>query len=171
MAKWRNNKQSVKGQMVYLTGHHELDAQLKGLAVAIQKKLFRQAARKAARPVLDDAKRNAPIGKTGKLRKAIRLRAMKRTRTGRIGVQVTIGERYFSGSTFYGGFVELGTGRHRPDAARAKKKKSDRARLASAPGQPAQRFMRNAADDNREKAANIFQVEIDKELQAEVAKG
>jgi HK97 gp10 family phage protein len=156
-----------KGQMIYLTGQKELDRQLKGLAVAVQKKLFRKAAREAARPILAAAKKYAPSAhkkfknrdkqgrfrstrksRTGTLLKAIKLRAMKRSRSGRIGVQITLGEGYFKGKSYYGAFVELGT---------AKQKE--------------QGFMRRAADDNREKAANIFQREIERELLAEVAKG
>lgn len=161
-------RSSKKEPVIYLTGQKELDAQLVGLKLAIQKKLFRKAARAAARPILSDARKNAPSqhrryknrdklgrfkartkqGTSNALMKAIKLRAMKRSRSGRIGVQVTIGDGLFVGKSFYGAFVELGTVHQKPQA-----------------------FMRRAADKNREKSANIFQTEIDKELQAEVAKG
>ena len=60
------------------------------------------------RPVLAQARQNAPV-KTGALKKAIKLRSLKRSRTGRIGVRVAISEDWFKGNKqFYGAFQEFG---------------------------------------------------------------
>jgi len=160
-------KAGRSGQMIYLSGQEELDKQLRGLALAAQKKLFRKAARAAAKPVLQAARKNAPsqhkkfrnrdkqgrfkakskIGGSNLLSKSIKLRAIKRSRNGSIGVVVRIGDEMFKGKSFYGAFVELGTKKQRP-----------------------QSFMRKAADTNRERVMNIFQQQIQKELSEEVGK-
>ena len=90
-------------------GIPELDRKLRSLPAKLEKKVVRQALREALKPLLAATRQAAPQGLTGQLRRAVRLRAAKRTRKGNIRFIVQIGAGFFVGKTFYGSFVELGT--------------------------------------------------------------
>lgn len=124
---------------VSLQGDRELIEKLEGLPPRLTKKLTTSAMRKAAKPILDEAKRIVPV-RTGTLRKSIRIRALKRSRR-RFGVQVITGEGFFKGKTFYGGMVEYGTSR-----------------------QAAQPFMRPAAKRKVGEVRRVFNEELAKAL-------
>jgi HK97 gp10 family phage protein len=62
-----------------LTGDKETNRKLATLIPRIQKRVLRQASRKALRPVAAAAKRNAPKD-TGRLSRSLKIRAIKRSR-------------------------------------------------------------------------------------------
>jgi HK97 gp10 family phage protein len=80
---------------------------LKKLERKDAKKVITRAARTAMRPVMQAAKGYAPKD-SGNLRKAIKLRALKKNRRGNIGVRVAISDQWFVGKMFYGAFQEFG---------------------------------------------------------------
>jgi HK97 gp10 family phage protein len=88
-------------------GAKELKRKLDELADKEVKKIVRQAMRAGAKVILPKAKAYAPVGATGNLRRAIKVRAAKRSRK-YIGVNVTLGEGFFIGDAFYGAFQEFG---------------------------------------------------------------
>lgn len=94
---------------VFITGDKKLDKKLQELGATLAKKYMRKATREVAKDVLKDARSRVRV-KTGKLRKSLKVRAMKRR--GRmiteIGHVITTGEDLFKGDTFYGGFLEFG---------------------------------------------------------------
>jgi HK97 gp10 family phage protein len=71
------------------------------------KQIIMRSARTAMKQILTAAKSGAPV-KSGKLRKAIKLRALKRNRRGNIGVRVALSDQWFVGKEFYGAFQEFG---------------------------------------------------------------
>jgi HK97 gp10 family phage protein len=96
------------GAGVIITGDKALDRLLKGLPLKVQKKLSRQATRKAAKEiVLPDAKARVPVD-TGDLDESLTVKAVKRSRT-KFGHEVRTKDGFYSGDQFYGGFVEFGT--------------------------------------------------------------
>lgn len=96
-----------------LTGDVKLNIALANLANKLQRKFVRQAARYALKTVVKTARQLAPK-KTGRLRKSIKVKSIKRSRS-RIGSRVTTGaaDNQFTGESFYGAFIEFGwkTGR------------------------------------------------------------
>lgn len=94
------------------------------------KKVIRSAMRSAAKPILAQAKANAPV-KTGLAKKSLKIRALPRSRN-RIGVAVQTKDGDFKGEAFYVSFYEYGS-KH----------------------QPAQPFMRNSFDTKKGEAAKI----------------
>ena len=79
------------GVKIELLGDKKLDAALARLSGPAQKKAFRKSAREAFKPVLAAAKQKVPVD-TGKLKKSLKLRSLKRSR-GTIGVEVRTGTR------------------------------------------------------------------------------
>ena len=95
--------------LVSVTGLKELDRKMRALEPAMQKKIIRKAARRAAKPVLDRARAFAPR-RSGALERSLKIRALRRSRRRTaIGVQVSTDKGWFKGDEFYGAFVELGT--------------------------------------------------------------
>lgn len=79
----------TKRGFLVVTGIPELDAKLKALEPKLQKKAIRQSVRAAMKPILSATRAAAPV-KTDelKIRKYIKLRALKRSRKGFLGVEV-----------------------------------------------------------------------------------
>lgn len=95
-------------QAIIVTGDKEINRNLARFEANVQKKAIRKATRQAAKFVLADARAMAPRD-TGLLESSLKVRAIRRTRTGKVGHSVQTGERTFGGETFYGAFQELGT--------------------------------------------------------------
>ncbi len=98
-----------KGFSFDLRGDRQLIAALKDMRTADQKASVRGALRKAGKKIQASIKANAPR-ETGQLRKAVKVRAMKRSRV-RFGIRVATsphGRNLFEGEAFYGGFIEFG---------------------------------------------------------------
>lgn len=147
---------------VVLTGDAELNRKLQALKSTKAKQAIRKASRESLRPVLSSAKSNAPK-RSGALRKGIKLRALKRSRS-RIGAQVT------ASGTVYGAFQEYGwkvgrrtrntdiglaRGARRSDAARRTAAKRDSARKAIR----GKHFMDRAAKSKQSQALATYRTE------------
>lgn len=99
-----------------VTGIIDLKKKLQALAGdTIAKKVLRSAIRKSAKPMLAAAKAYAPVD-SGLLEESIKLKAIRRTRTG-FGVRISTSDSDFNsqGSTFYGAMQELGTSKMAPN--------------------------------------------------------
>lgn len=102
-----------------ITGVEAIDRALKGLEPRLARKLLKSGMRTALKPLLARIKAAAPVGrpyrrkgkehKPGTLKKALKIRAAKRTRKGTIGINIVMGEGDFKGESFYGSFQEYGT--------------------------------------------------------------
>jgi HK97 gp10 family phage protein len=92
---------------VKVEGAKELERQLRELPGKVEQKILRQAVTAAAKPILDDARAQAPV-KSGALRASLKVRAGKR-RKGSVNRQVVTKDGFFKGEQFYGAFQELGT--------------------------------------------------------------
>ena len=119
----------------YLTGCDELIKKLSDLTKTQAKRAISKGCRAGSKIIASAVKRLAPF-KSGALQRAIKVRALKRSRVW-TGVSVSIGE-----PIFYGAFLELGT-KH---------------------GITAEHFMQKAAQENRQAAMgtclNIIESEI-----------
>lgn len=113
------------------------------------KKIIRRALRMVAKKITERAKMLAPVD-TGRLKRAIRTRAGKRSRR-YIAVVSTIGEGQFQGETFYGGFQEWGW--------KTGKRGSDNRRDV-----PGKHFMQGAAEQVGPQAAEAATQQIAAEL-------
>lgn len=133
------------GTGVIITGDKELDALLAGLPAKLQKKLSRQATRRAAKNiVLPEAKARVPVD-TGDLEDSLTVRAIPRSRS-RIGHMVATRDGFFKGDQFYGGMIEFGT--------KERKHKSGKQVGAIQPHKFA--FLRPAIYDNEERIKEMY---------------
>ena len=130
-----------------LKGAKELARKLDNLPKRVEKKVLRQALRSGMRPIHMAAQAYAPID-TGKLKRSIKLRAIKRNRKGFVGVKITTGSGFFRGEEFYGAFQEFGW-RQGPR------------RLGNQRRQvPGKHFFLRAANNKKDQAAGIVTQEI-----------
>lgn len=134
---------------VIISGDKRLQSLLGGLEEKVQKKLVRHALRESAKIVRDAAKVLVPVD-TGELRDSLKVQAMPRKKN-KIGIQVVASDETlnkglkqakksgaaFSGTVFYGAFVELGTSKMQ-----------------------ARPFLRPALDQNRQRCLNVFADDI-----------
>lgn len=96
------------------------------IPTALRNKIIRQETRAAAKLVLlPAAKQTIPV-RTGKLRKSIKIRAIKRSRVNS-GVRLALSGEGFTGDAFYGGFIEYG---FRPGRRPGKGKADTRRKVA-----------------------------------------
>ncbi|MDK1104035.1 MAG: HK97 gp10 family phage protein [Actinomycetota bacterium] len=93
---------------MHITGLEELLKALGSLPKKVARQAIRKPLREGAKIVLAEAKRNVPKGKTGNLKRSLKVRAGKRKK-GTISIRVVTSEGWFKGDTFYGAFVEYGT--------------------------------------------------------------
>lgn len=92
------NDQSIK-----VNGLADLQRMLDILPARIEANIMRGALRAGANVYRDRARANAPVGKTGKLKKSIKVKAS--VRRGKVTTQVVAG----GGDAWYAKFVEFGT--------------------------------------------------------------
>jgi len=105
-----------RGVFVVVTGVEDVDRRLKALEPRVQKRVLRQAMREAMRLVQAEAKANAPDPATsryatGATKRAIKVRALKSRKRGRLGIEVRVGPGDYKGDTYYAAFLEYGTSR------------------------------------------------------------
>lgn len=156
-----------------LTGSEELNRKLATLKGPQQKAALRKASRTALKPVADQAKANAPK-RSGRLRRSIKVRALKRSRS-RIGSRVTSSgtDNNFKGRTFYGAFQEFGwkAGRRatNSDLGVQKRKRRTEAQSQDAQTRNAARrkikgneFMKRAAKSHKQIALQIYRNDIER---------
>lgn len=91
---------------VVIFGAQQLDFKLRRLAAKDAKKAIRKGTRAGSKIVTAKAKKLAPV-ESGLVRRAIRTRALKRSRN-TIGTITVLGKAFFKGASFYGAFVEFG---------------------------------------------------------------
>lgn len=101
-----------RGFDLQITGIEDVKKMFEALPLAVQKKALRPALRKGAKITLEKAKQLCPA-KSGKLRKSLKVRAIKRNRKG-IGVVVITGTRQELGikpddKSYYPFSLEYGT--------------------------------------------------------------
>ena len=84
-----------------------LAARLEGLTNAEAKRAIGSACREALKPMLADARSNAP-SKTGNLKRSMRIKTIRSRK--KIGARITMSgsSNEYSGKTFYGAFQEFG---------------------------------------------------------------
>lgn len=95
---------------VITTGDKKINRMLKRLTSKEAKKILRKSMRHAMKPVQQEAKGNAKQFKeSGVLQRSIKIRSLKRSRTG-FGIRVSSSTKTgkFNGG-FYGSFQEFGT--------------------------------------------------------------
>lgn len=137
-----------------LTGSDRLNAKLRALTTQQAKAAIRSEARPALQPTLREARALCPV-REGKLRRSIKVRAIRRSRT-RVGMRVTTSksDNAFSGKTFYGGFINWGWKvgkRRRVSLRRSRTDTSDtRKKIAGT------NFMNRAARRTRYTALRIY---------------
>lgn len=144
-----------------LTGDKELNRKLAALKSTKAKQAIRKASRAALRPIHADAKSNAPKNR-GDLRKGIKLRALKRSRS-RIGAQVTSSVAHGApqeygwkaGRRTRNSDIGLARGQRRDSTAKAAATKRDGSRRTIA----GKKFMERAAKSKQSKALAIYRRE------------
>lgn len=154
-----------------LTGDAELNRKLRELGGPKQKAAIRKASRAALKPVAAAAKANAPK-RSGRLRKSIKVKAIKRSRS-RVGSRVTTSktDNQFKGRQFYSGFQEYGwrVGKRATNADLGVKKRKRRTSVQSeyvAAKNAARRrikgseFMTRAAKSHKQIALRIYREEV-----------
>jgi HK97 gp10 family phage protein len=152
-----------------ITGDERLNAQLAKLKGPEAKKIIRQAARKALKPVQDTARRNAPK-RTGSLRKSIVIRSLAKSRK-QIGARVLTGRDTVKTKHFYSAFQEFGwkAGRRATNemlgiAGRKRRTQSQKElaqKMNSSRKQvPGKHYIEQAANATRFTALEIYRFEI-----------
>lgn len=102
-----------RGVSAELKGLGGLEKKLEALAPALAGKVLRGALRNAAKLVREEALTRIP-SKTGRTRRALKVRAARRRKRGAVAIELRIGrDGFFQGDEFYAGFVEFGTGERR----------------------------------------------------------
>jgi len=89
-----------------IKGAEALMKKLQDLDTKMARQIARDATREAAKVIAAAAKAAAPVA-SGATQKAIKVRALKRSRS-RIGANAMLGSGWFKGTTFYAAFQELG---------------------------------------------------------------
>ena len=140
---------------IVLTGSDRLNTKLLALTTAQSKAAIRSAARPALKPTLDAARALCPV-REGKLRRSIKIRAIRRSRT-RVGMRVTTSksDNAFTGKTYYGGFINWGwkVGKRRRISLRRSRRDTGadtRKKIAGT------RFMNRAAQRTRYTALRLY---------------
>lgn len=95
-----------------VTGIDEIDKALAEMEKKVAKKLLKDAMKASMKPMLAAARAAVPV-ESGSLKKNIKLRTAKRSRTS-FGFEIGVGEKDYSGEQFYGAFQEFGTSRMEP---------------------------------------------------------
>lgn len=141
----------AKSVTVVLTGDKKVNRMLREISGTQGKSVIRKAARAGIKVVLPAAKRYAP-SRTGLLRRNIKVRTLRRSRT-RVGARITIGAESFQGKTFYGAFQEWGW-------RVGKRQGLTKAALATRPKVPGKFFLKRAADSKRNSALIVYHAAI-----------
>jgi HK97 gp10 family phage protein len=136
---------------INLFGHKELIRALEQLPVAVENRVLKFALREAAKPMLKAARANAPVGRSGLLKKSIKIRTMKRKK-GRVGFTVGASrDNLPTGKAFYGYFQEKGwvTGKRTADDRRTQKAGKERQPREGQRRIPGKFFTRRAFDAHK----------------------
>lgn len=121
-------------------GIPQLVKALQELEKKLSNQILRTELRAAAKEVAADIKENAPVGETGDLRRAVKVRSAKRKK-GRIGFSASFAKSK-AADAWYGPFVDLGTAH-----------------------QPAQNFIEKSFDSKAEQLKNELPQRIAKRIE------
>lgn len=103
----------MNGLVIQINGDKQVIENLKDLEPRMRRLAITRSMRAALKPVLATARQMAPK-KTEKLRKNIKLKMWKRSRSKeakrnpKIGMSIQVGDGWYKGDTFYGAFQEFG---------------------------------------------------------------
>lgn len=89
------------------------DTEVRALLATIERKFVRRTVNRGLRrtaKILRAVALPATPRKTGRLRRAVKVRRLRNAPRGQAAVAVIIGRKWFAGATFYGAFVEWGHG-------------------------------------------------------------
>lgn len=155
---------SVK-QTFRIEGLAELDKMLSQLSKSMSRTVLRNALKKAGKPIADAATASVPVGKTGNLRRSIKISTKLKKSQYRYGRPSRVAVDVFVGSSApHAHLVEFGTGPRRLDSPRAVNLGGKVVMVEHTGQMPARPFLRPAWDLNKEKAVKIFGEEVWKEL-------
>jgi HK97 gp10 family phage protein len=91
-----------------VTGVDKVVRKLRQFEPKVQRQAVSKATRAGAKLIQAEAKANVPVD-TGALKEAIKVRAPKKRKKGKVATLVQVGAGDFKGDTFYGGMIEFGT--------------------------------------------------------------
>lgn len=132
----------MAGNTAVIEGVAEARRKFSDLEAKAQRSVLRQAAKRAAKPVVEEAKRRAPVDSSNEGDLAGSIGSKSRTRKGEIIIDVSYGK-----DEFWGLYQELGTAHH-----------------------AAQPFLRPALDNNEQEVVDAFAGELAKVIR-KVTKG
>lgn len=145
-----------------IQGMKEIDRALQALPDAVAKRVIKQAIRESLKPIRAAVRAETPVGRTGLLKKNIKIRSAKRTRKQRIWLDVGTSEKDYVGKQFYGAMVEFGH-----DLVRGGHKKSGGRVVGHVDGR---HFMERAFESTAEAAKHDAETRIRAGIEAETAK-
>ena len=140
----------------------KINRMLLTLPKAIRNKILRQELRKFGKELVAPSKAATPV-RSGKLRKSVKVRAQKRSRSS-VGVVVGYSEKPFTSDTFYGAFLEWGW-RIGKRPSRAAKATDNRAQV------PGRRMLGNVAEAKGPGLLSRLAVAIGLRIQQEARNG
>ena len=147
-----------------LTGNKALDAKFLSLPLKVRKKILRTSLRPPMKPMHAAARAGAPV-RTGRTRRSVKLKAQKRTRKGKIGLNLLTTEKhdpYFKEHMFYPHLVEKGYRRGRRTAGIRSKAVADTRQVVEG-----RHFIRRAFERHAPGAMREIQRSIRKLIEAE----
>jgi len=96
-----------------LRGVRDIRKAYQKLPKKVANKVIRTAVRTSLKPMLAEAKQDAPKGETGLLKRSVKLRVRAKKKRGSIAMDVRTGDGDFKGATYYGAMVNFGTKRQK----------------------------------------------------------
>lgn len=99
---------------IEITGDKEVIKALEGLGPKVERKVLGKAMRTGLRPLLEQAKAEAPVD-TGKLRDSLVIRVAKSKKRGTVALEVRPNEKKFADGHYYPAQVEYGTEHTEPN--------------------------------------------------------
>ena len=94
--------------MIKVEGLENVKDAFENLDRKVQRKVARKALRAGCKLLQKEIQMAAPVGKTGELKKAVKVRAGRASARGNVAMVVGVGKKWFTGDTFYAGFIEFG---------------------------------------------------------------
>jgi len=143
---------------VKLKGAAETAERLRQLPKKLQKKMLRRGLKNAAKPILKSARTNVPV-KSGALKKAIKVRAGKRTK-GQLSVVIGPSEKWFVGDYFYAGMVEFGHNIGKRKGSHTENKGAIGKGNVIREWKEGTHYMKNAYEANKDKAKDTLATEV-----------
>jgi HK97 gp10 family phage protein len=149
-----------------LSGLEQIGQKLDRLDNNVRKNIARKALRAGLKPILTEAKRNAPVGhylypseqarrRAGSLVRSIAIRSGRSTRDS-VALRVGLGKKWFVGDQFYAAFLEFGWRPGKRSGAGLlvdKKGRTRRVRVGSIRSEiPGEHFMEHSYEESKPSA-------------------